>query len=1036
MLLFKKPLIIFYFLLIGSSIVSGQGKFGQIQGVISDSTTKQPLFGASVIIQGTAMGAATDLDGNYKLSQISPGRYTIIISYIGYKEKSIAVVVDAGVTRKLYVALQSVALEGQEIVVTAQASGQKQAINEQLTSNTIINVVSSEKIQQLPDDNAATALSRLPGVSLMNGDQVVIRGVQAKMNQILINGIELPSTDMTDRASDLGFISSNLLSGIEVTKVLTPDMDANTAGGTVNLRLREAPTGIHFDVLAQGNYNSSDYTTDNYKYWGSVSDRFFNDKFGVFLQGSMDRSDGGNQSASITPEINGSAGTVYGQAVYQTGGANFEYDDDVVKTAGGSFILDYKLPDGKIVFQNTYSGQVTDQRNNIVQLSFDNTTANYTQDYDLYGKDLWINALQAENTFGDIKVEASLSHSATEQYTLFADQATGPGNQWDEFMNQSQIIAPFGFNSQGNKITYNSAQAEQAMTLQKTFPIFDNINRADIDSAEIAGWTGAYNNQFYQHLYNASFDVTAPLNISNDITAIFKAGAKYIRTTRENVYTEYFAHGPSDLYNPNDLASINFFPGTQLSPANQLHLTQILQNNFTRGQNFLSDEYNFKNGFTEVINSDVYSDWLQKDMAGWSSPLQEADSWKNNWNGAEQFTAGYLMGTFNFSQKLTLLGGVRYESYNMIYHANFTYVIQSIYGNAITTQYGSIMDSTNPVSLLHEVPSNYFNVDRTDNNFFPNLQLKYNVNDWSDIRIAYSTGISRPDYLSIIPKIAVYPDADYELGNPTLRPTKAQNFDVVGSIYSNIVGLLTIDAYYKQLKDVMFNTQIYYGNLADYAGNINLPNSAFFAQRFGYTTRAQDIVNTSLNNPNPGYIRGVEIDWQTSFWYLPFPFNLVVLDANYTKSGSNMAYQVIQNNPVTVRQPNGKLQTVYQTTDTVYVGRLIQQANDVVNVALGVDYKGFSGRMSFNMLGNVLDNVALRPEESVYTGNIYNWAFLLKQDLPVNGLSIGVNGLNIFHNAVRTYQNYRMGPTLPITHNEVSVLYSPTTFQANLRYSF
>ena len=335
MLLFKKPLVIFYFLLIGSSIVSGQGKFGQIQGVISDSTTKQPLFGASVIIQGTAMGAATDLDGNYKLSQISPGRYTIIISYIGYKEKSIAVVVDAGVTRKLYVALQSVALEGQEIVVTAQASGQKQAINEQLTSNTIINVVSSEKIQQLPDDNAATALSRLPGVSLMNGDQVVIRGVQAKMNQILINGIELPSTDMTDRASDLGFISSNLLSGIEVTKVLTPDMDANTAGGTVNLRLREAPTGIHFDVLAQGNYNSSDYTTDNYKYWGSVSDRFFNDKFGVFLQGSMDRSDGGNQSASITPEINGSAGTVYGQAVYQTGGANFEYDDDVVKTAGG-----------------------------------------------------------------------------------------------------------------------------------------------------------------------------------------------------------------------------------------------------------------------------------------------------------------------------------------------------------------------------------------------------------------------------------------------------------------------------------------------------------------------------------------------------------------------------------------------------------------------------------------------------------------------------------------------------------------------------
>ena len=91
---------------------------------------------------------------------------------------------------------------------------------------------------------------------------------------------------MNDRATDLGFISSNMLSGIEVIKALTPDMDANTLGGVVNLRLREAPTGLHFDVLAQGNYNASDRVTDNYKFWASVSQRFFDDKLGVFLQGN------------------------------------------------------------------------------------------------------------------------------------------------------------------------------------------------------------------------------------------------------------------------------------------------------------------------------------------------------------------------------------------------------------------------------------------------------------------------------------------------------------------------------------------------------------------------------------------------------------------------------------------------------------------------------------------------------------------------------------------------------------------------------
>ena len=152
----------------------------------------------------------------------------------------------SGRTLELNISLPSEVIEGKPVVVTAQATGQRGAINQQLTSNTIINVVSAEKIRQLPDDNAATALSRLPGVSLMNGDQVVIRGVEAKLNQVLINGIQMPSTDMGNRSTNLGFISSNMLSGIEVIKAITPDMDANTVGGVVNLRLASAPHWLAF----------------------------------------------------------------------------------------------------------------------------------------------------------------------------------------------------------------------------------------------------------------------------------------------------------------------------------------------------------------------------------------------------------------------------------------------------------------------------------------------------------------------------------------------------------------------------------------------------------------------------------------------------------------------------------------------------------------------------------------------------------------------------------------------------------------------
>jgi TonB-dependent receptor len=1008
---------------------------GSLRGHVFDKENKEPLVGANIIIQGTSLGAAADLSGSYFIANVPAGRHRVVVSYIGYNSDTVSVTIGAGETKSENFYLSAKAIEGRTVVVTAQAQGQRQAINQQLTSNTIVNVVSSEKIHQLPDDNAATALSRLPGVSLMNGDQVVIRGVQAKLNQILLNGIELPSTDMNTRATDLGFISSNLLSGIEVIKALTPDLDANTVGGVVNLMIREAPSGLHFDALAQGNYNATDHVGDNYKFWGSISNRFFNDKLGAFFQVNMDRSDGGNQVASISPTIDGSGSLVYGQATYHTNGANFEYDADIVKNSGGSLILDYKLPNGKIIFQNTYAGNVTDQMNSYVLLNFDNTQAIYTADRDLYGKDLWINALQAENTFGNIKVNVSLSHSATEQYTKFAYSPGLYGAAWSEFYDQTKQVAPFGYNSLGQPITYNSATAERGITLMNALAIFNNLNPTDAQHATIGGWTQSISNQFYQHLYNVSLDVSAPVNFSNNITSIFKAGGKYIRTTRENNIDEYFAHGPSDLYT--NTAADNYFGGQALSVANPLRFSQVMNTDFTRGQYYLSNLYNFTNGgFKYVIDPNKYDPWLKLSEQGWAVPLKKDDSWKNDWNGAEQFSAAYLMGTFNIGPRLTLLGGVRYENYNMIYHAQFTFVTHNVYGDAITTENGSITSSPNPSILYHNVPYNAFNVNRTDINYFPDVLLTYKASDWVDLRLAYTTGISRPDYTAIIPKVAVYPNMDYEVGNPMLKPATAQNGDIVATFHNNEIGLFTIDAYYKVIKNQMYSTQIYYGNISRYAGDIFIPDSAFLMNRFGYVTRPQDIVYTSLNNPNAGFIRGVEIDWQTSFWYLPQPLNLLVLDVNYTKSGSNTAYTIIQNNPVQVKQPNGRYITQYITRDTTYIGRLIQQANDVVNVALGADYKGFHARVSFNMIGNVLTGVGIRPEESTFTGNIYRWDMTVKQDLPIDGLSVSLNGVNIFHNGINNYRIYRMTPDAPITKNLVSVLYSPTIWQANIRYSF
>ena len=381
-----------------STAVLAQGT-GSLKGKVMDKATDEALGGANLIVQGTSLGAASDLNGNFVIRNVPAGNHKLIVSYIGYISDSTEInfVADRTLEQNFY--LSANVIEGQTITVTGQASGQLGAINQQLTSNTIINVVSAEKIHQLPDDNAATALSRLPGVSLMNGDQIVIRGIQAKLNQVLVNGIELPSTDLNNRATNLGFISSNMLSGIEVIKALTPDMDANTLGGVVNLRLREAQSGFHFDALAQGNYNSTDRVANNYKFWASVSQRFFDDKLGVFLQGNMDRSDGGNQIASITTSFLKAGNTEYGQAPYITTGATYQYAANILKNSGGSLILDYRLPNGKIILQNTYAGNLTDKLNNYSVINFTNNQVLFTPDRSLYGKELWINALQGRKFF-------------------------------------------------------------------------------------------------------------------------------------------------------------------------------------------------------------------------------------------------------------------------------------------------------------------------------------------------------------------------------------------------------------------------------------------------------------------------------------------------------------------------------------------------------------------------------------------------------------------------------------------------------------
>jgi hypothetical protein len=264
----------------------------QITGKVIESASGDPLPGANVIIEGTNIGAATNLDGEYIIKQVPPGTYTLKFKYIGYDDLEKIISLKPGGVLEQNVQLSWVAVKGEEVVITAQAEGQLSAINQQLSARTITNVVSADRIQEIPDVNAAESAGRLPGISIIRsggeGQKLSIRGMAPQYNVMMVNGVRLQSTDREDRSVDLNMISSNLLSGIEVTKALTADMDADAVGGTVNLILSGAEEGWKGNFTLQGGYGSLQNKYDNYKSTFSVGNRFFNSKLGIVINGNAE----------------------------------------------------------------------------------------------------------------------------------------------------------------------------------------------------------------------------------------------------------------------------------------------------------------------------------------------------------------------------------------------------------------------------------------------------------------------------------------------------------------------------------------------------------------------------------------------------------------------------------------------------------------------------------------------------------------------------------------------------------------------------
>ncbi len=868
------------------------------------------------------------------------------------------------------------------MVVTAQASGQNSAINQQLTSNNVVNVVSAARIQELPDANAAESVGRLPGISLVrNGGeatQIVIRGLQPQYNTITVDGVPIPSNDAGSiltsgayatpsntpggRAVDLSMVSSSSLEGIEVYKTVTPDMDAAVLGGTVNFDIREAkgtPNGAPVvSLLAQGAYDNLISTYNDYKFVASVEKRFLDDRLGVFVQGIAQR------QTLTSDQLGGSNYQPDKQDKPDSivlGSLNLSFSPTEEKRYDGTLTLDYRLPDGKIALVNLLSHD-------------DKTTESHSETYDLanYGNDIQFgtqlssnavnvitNILEYEQTVSSIKVDVRVSNSYSDNLTP---------NGWNVTFDQ---LSAGTKNIPGYESPMQIANAAQAMI--------------SLDNMFWAG-NSTWRSFNKQNDTQGSIDLERSFNLSEEVSVTLKGGGQYRYTTRYYNYDDGFG----SLYNASVAGRrkqiVLALPWLEQPPYNldptgvQLFPIHGFYNPNMNYGNFLNGDYGMFSGVNAGTIGTIMNE-LEILGAGTATPETVPDylpdvygSLASDYSGNEFRSAEYLMATIKVGSQMAVTPGVRYQGLKTSYTA------AHFMGDA---------DATDPYP--NDLPHTEVTQDEYHGYFLPDVSLKYDPLLWLSVRGSYTTTLSYPDFSQIIPREDVSSNSGHWVvwNNYALKPAYSHNYDVQVAVYNNNVGLFAVSPFVKRIDDLVFGQGTYIVDPSQYPG---VPSNTKTYSLFTY-----------INDPYPVNVWGIESEWQTHFWYLPGPLSGLVMNVNYTHIFPNLRniWRGFQDEG-NAKYPYNKteLSPVYPFlpahVDTFYTDRLIQQPIDIVNLSLGYDYDQFSVLASMIYQSEVYNGTnfynALRSDKGKYV----RWDLAVKQGLPWLGtqLFLDINNLN------------------------------------------
>jgi TonB-dependent receptor len=896
---------------------------GRIVGRVTDTGSGDFLPGANVMIKGTTFGAASDREGRYRIDNVPPGTFTLAVSYIGYDEYSAEVSVTAGSTVKQDIALKQTYVEMKEVTVLGLREGQMKALSQQKTAVNIKNVVDAEQIQRFPDVNSAEVLQRVSGVSVTRdggeGRFVLIRGMAAQLSNTTINGEKIPSPQGDVRYVALDGIAADQLAGIEVTKAITPDMDGNAIGGSVNLRTKSAldyPNRVlnvtlgsgYNDLLSKGIYQGG-FTYGNR--FGS------NQNIGLMFSGSYQQSNRGSDNNEM-----------------EWGSEDDVNDVEILWALRNMEMRDYEFQRNRMTFSGTMDYLLSENN----RLYLDGIFSRYEDSENR-------RRLRIRPEKGDYNSATDISEAAIDAQLRNRDQ------------NQTMYNIAAGGEHQLDKLkldyrlSYSYAEEEEGHHMEANFELDEDADlMLNLSNTDTPKWTTnlgqgyeydpahyvldaleIHDNLTYDRDITGSFNLELPYLLGGN-QASFKLGGKAIfkEKDRDENISEYGWGGDDDVL-------MSQFPGSY------------------KDANFLNSSY----PLPPYPDTDKIWSFYNTNKGGLlEGEVLYEDTDGGTYNASEDVFAYYGMTTVHFGDMM-LLGGFRHEITKIDYTGH----------EVVFNEDGDYEGTT---TLENKA---------TYSNFLPMLHLRYRLTPRTNLRAAFTAGIARPDYETLVPfRIILREDEEMVLGNPDLVPTTAMNFDLLGEHYFQGIGILSGGVFYKRLDNII------YPSLYDMSGG---PYDGYLVEQAVQGEEAT--------------LFGFELNWQQQLTFLPGFLKGFGIYANYTYTTSNA--------------------TVNERKDVPLPG----QAGNVANFALSYEKGGFSGRVSLNYHGSYLDFLGEDDESDIYYDNHLQWDFSASQNI-LGGLQVYLQAINLNNEPLRYY----IGRTSRPTQRE---FYS-WWMHGGLRYSF